>query len=551
VKNTAQFTVTTKAFFYFIIFYTMIFQGAYFTTGLFILNIFFVLYILLHKKSFKMDLNFIVLSIILILSVLSNLFLSINYYTGLAELIKYSLFPLSYIVFSNTEEKEAIHNAFYHSFILLMLFGLLACLGFSIFPGMVIEKNNRLQSFLQYANTTALFMGIGILLSLDKYFLSKKKIYLLWSLMFAVALFLTQSRTTFVIFLFILTFYLFEFLNKKRKLTFISVCAIGLFVLFAAGERIVRISLVEPTLMERLITFYDAMKLLISRPFGIGLGNWQYMQFQYQSAPYQVRYIHNTYLQIALDCGLLAFICFLGLTAFVLIRNFRKSIHFYIFALIILQGLFEVSFNFGIVIIYFTLVLASLEKTIEFNKFVPLKFTINKKWRYLLVLPLLFLTVCLISEMYVSKGNREITYDKNKAYTLYVQAQKINPLNKDILFKKAQIEKNPMVALNLLEQCYEHNPYNFQVLLSLAEGYLFAENFEKSYFYANRLFEVFPYSKTHQQLVKKVLAEFRKKNMITEENYHALLTRLNESILEKNQHINPMYKYINAQMDYN
>ena len=546
-----QFDTKNMIFFYIIIFQAMISQGAYFVMGLLALNIFFMLYLLVTKKTLRIDINFILLIVIFILGIFSNIFLSINYYLGMTDIIKYMLFPLAYILFLNFEEKEKIHNVFYHSFILLMFFGVLGCLGLSLFPGMVIAGSNRMQSFLQYANTTALFMGIGVLLSIDKFLAFKKGIYIFLSLMFSIALFLTQSRITFVIFLFIVTLYLFRYLNKKMKFIFGLVILILLTVLLAIGERIVRISLFEPTLVERFITFYDASKILIMKPFGIGLGNWQYMQFQYQSAPYQVRYIHNFYLQMALDNGLLALTCFLGILSLSFYSAYRlKNINYYVFTFIILQSLFEVSFNFGVVIIYFAFVLSSLGKPLDLSKFVDFKLVINKNLKFLLILPCIFLVIFWYSEMLVSKGNRVAKYDKNRAYIFYTQAQKINPFNKDLLFKKAQLEKNPAVALNLLEQCYQSNPYHFQVMMSLAEGFLYAGNFEKSYFYSEKLVEIFPYNKKHQMLAKKVLDTFFQKSLISKETFNQLKGKFEETVSEKNKIIHPLYRYINPQMDY-
>ncbi|NLL70295.1 MAG: hypothetical protein GX238_04100 [Epulopiscium sp.] len=544
-SNKYQYRVVSVLFFYVILFHTMFFQGAYYISGLLILNIAFLLYIIITKKPFRFDLPLLGFLIIFFLVLLSNLFFSINYYIGIGELLKYSLFPLTYTVFKEYEDKETLGNIFYRSFILLMVFGLFAWFGFSLMPGMVTVKSHRLQSFLQYANTTALFMGIGLLLSIDKYFQGKKKRFLFLGFLFGIALFLTKSRTTFVIFLFILAFYLFGFLNKKAKMIFLSGIGVSFVLMVLAGARIAKIKLTEPTLIERLITFYDGVHILWRKPWGIGLGNWQFMQFKYQSAPYQVRYIHNIFLQMALDGGVLVPLFFIAIILLYFFRNYKtKNVNFYIFLLIVLQSFFEISFNYGIVIAYFTFLLTLLKQPGSVLK------ESSSKFRYILIVPCVALVFLLISESYIAKGNRSLHKNPLMAYNAYTQAHQINPFNSELYFKKAQVVSSSKKALELLEAGYERNPYDFQILLSLAEGYLYGGQMEKAYFYANELLSVFPYHKRHQQLMYKVLEETYTRDQWAEEEYRGFKKEVDARILEYNNSIHRWYYYINAQMDY-
>src|SRR5690606_27943779 len=144
-------------------------------------------------------------------------------------------------------DKESIHRTFYYAIIILMMFGLAAVAGLSLMPGMATIQGNRLQSFLQYANTTALFMGIGVLFSVDFYLTTRKKRYAVWGALFFTALLLTQSRTTFVLFIIVMMIYMARKLRFKAMITWFSLVAGLVFGLIMLGGRLARVSIFEPT----------------------------------------------------------------------------------------------------------------------------------------------------------------------------------------------------------------------------------------------------------------------------------------------------------------
>lgn len=535
---------------YIIVFFTLIFQGGYFLNNLLILHIGLILFILMNKSALRLDLNLLLMLLLLAVMSLTAIFQSINGYVAMTEWLKYSLFPLSYIVFLKIKNKERVLIIFYRSFVLLMIIGLLGVSGFFIFSGSVTIQGNRLQSFLQYANTTALFMGIGVLISIDQYVKGKKKQYFLLAILFGVALLFTQSRTTFVFFLFVLLLYVFRLFHSKAKLALIGTMISTITLLFFSKGRITQISIFEPTFIERIISFQDALRILFKETFGLGLGlgNWQFMQFAYQSAPYQVRYIHNVYLQIALDGGIIALFLFLGLVLFPVWKTYKeKSIYFYIYLFILIHSFFEVNFNFGFMILFFTYLLTRMNEPLYLN---TIKGKGPRYLKYLLIIPLSICMLFFVSEIYVAKGDSYAKSNSNEASRIYQTARNLNPINQGLFFKLAKVERNVDQAITYLEINYRKNPYDYQVLKALSEGYLYKKDFERSYFYANQLFTIFPYNKPHQALVKNVLQQSYENKAISETKYLKQRNKLQNEITRLNDSMNPLYQYIDKDKEY-
>lgn len=70
------------------------------------------------------------------------------------------------------------------------------------------------------------------------------------------------------------------------------------------------------SVMERLVFFEDGMKLLKKCPVvGLGLGALENGVKSVQSYYYEVKYIHNHYLQTLLDTGIIGFLLFVGILA--------------------------------------------------------------------------------------------------------------------------------------------------------------------------------------------------------------------------------------------
>lgn len=140
-----------------------------------------------------------------------------------------------------------------------------------------------------------------------------------------------------------------------------------LYTLFASG----RLAEAAQTLVERLIQVRDGLTLLSQNPlFGIGPGEWRYAYRAIQSAQYTANAIHCSYLQLALDAGLVPVLTLAGLallslrgigTATILTRDMRgddaeaeRRWHAYgplvATPLLLVHALIDIDFQFGFIL---------------------------------------------------------------------------------------------------------------------------------------------------------------------------------------------------------
>ncbi len=192
-------------------------------------------------------------------------------------------------------------------------------------------NNDRLGGFFQYSNTFALYLlaGIIILGNMKK----KTKLTGIMMLILFVGVLLTGSRT---IFIFCLLNFLCIFIREKavRKPMLISVGIVLIVVITVVGltgyienfGRFLTINLQESTFVGRLLYDKDGLKLLWNHPMGLGYYGYYYLQPSMQTGVYTVRFIHNDWLQLALDAGVIgAALHFVGLLAGIRKANFMQK----------------------------------------------------------------------------------------------------------------------------------------------------------------------------------------------------------------------------------
>ena len=501
-------------------------QGAYFPLWQALLALFFLGCAALSRQKPGFDLNSLLLLLLFCVMAASSFF-SLSAGAASAELVKYSLFPLSYAFFAglSQEEKGRAGEAFYFAFFLLMVFGLLGMAGLSPFGGMVTELGGRLQSFLGYANTSALLMGTGVFCATEKLLASRGRARALHAAacaLFFAAMVFTLSRASLVLFVCVYAMYASNRFFSARGPGRRGLAAAGagallvLAVLALADSRVLRISVFAPTLVERYISYWDALPMLLRTPFGAGLGNWQFLQFSYQSAPYTVRYIHNFYLQAALDGGLAA----LGIVMFYAAgfgKKFfrakgRRDAHFYIGAFLLSSAFFEVHFNFGLVIVYSMYLLARLcdGRPYGFGALRDFESRLPRAAVRLVAVALaLPVAAAAVSESFAGRGRRqEAAGDWQAARASFSAARTLNPLNDDLLFELARTAPSSQDAFGYLQSALEANPRNTEALFSIADGLLHFGEHELALEYALRLVEIFPLSQRNHELLRRVIDGF-------------------------------------------
>lgn len=198
-------------------------------------------------------------------------------------------------------------------------------LGLLLIPGLsgFLSVNGRLAGFFQYPNTFALFLLAGLIVHQQKEAHGWAASALDGALMLGI--FLSGSRTAFLLFLFSVAVILLRRRNMKTALRFSGLSlvsggialAISRLGLLDGASRLSSISVSSGTFLARLLYFRDALSVIPTHPFGAGYWGWRAMQGSIQTGRYSVSFIHNGLLQLLMDVGwvptLLLAWCFLGL----------------------------------------------------------------------------------------------------------------------------------------------------------------------------------------------------------------------------------------------
>lgn len=181
----------------------------------------------------------------------------------------------------------------------------------------------RLAGPFQYANTFALFLLIGLMM------LPSAWPRWLWggiALLLLFGIVATGSRSGLILLVLWLAFVLVRHHQACRVLPLLGIIAIAgiALALWNDGWVFARFLKTDSlsTVWGRLLYNKDGIRLLLQRPLGVGYLGWFYLQRMIQTGVYNVRYVHNDWLQMALDYGLPAALALLGLV----IWRLRKGV---------------------------------------------------------------------------------------------------------------------------------------------------------------------------------------------------------------------------------
>lgn len=185
--------------------------------------------------------------------------------------------------------------------------------------------SDRLGGFFQYPNVFALFCLIGMIWTICGMDLKKesgqRKKSMAVAAVLAVGILLSGSRTVFVLMVLALLVLAVRSRSLRKPLlisTVLLAAVVGVSFFMGGSQNIGRIltaSFSSSTLIGRVIYVLDGLKLIWKHPFGLGYLGYFYREPEIQTALYSVRFVHNDFLQLALDIGWLP--CILMLAFFV------------------------------------------------------------------------------------------------------------------------------------------------------------------------------------------------------------------------------------------
>lgn len=172
----------------------------------------------------------------------------------------------------------------------------------------------RLSGLFQYPNTFAVFLLAGlVVLLLDKR--EKKNLVMdfLCGLVLLFGLIQSGSRATFLLAIPVLLITLIISKNKKLIIgagaAVVAAVAISFFVLGIDGivgaTHILDISLSSSSMLGRVLYLKDAMREIITHPFGKGYMGYYFTQGAFQTGVYSTRWVHNGIVQVMLDAGII------------------------------------------------------------------------------------------------------------------------------------------------------------------------------------------------------------------------------------------------------
>jgi len=252
-------------------------------------------------------------------------------------------------------------------------------------------------------------------------------------------------------------------------------------------NRFAKLDMSEPSVYRRIEYYKDALKLISKNwLFGVGGGGWEVLNYGFQETYYVSRTVHNHYLEVFVDAGILGFIAFTSaiiLAVFYFIREIYKAENLQ--KRIILAGLFSgflalaahATFDFDLSFVSMTLLLWVMIVLAApgTNNRIKLK----SRWAAPLLsvtaaVLILFNTIISLAAFNAKKGlNLTLKYEPYKALTCYEEAVRLDPYNYKYsyeisklcrLFGEAsKIKENKEAwyeaALSMAERSISQNPY--------------------------------------------------------------------------------------------
>ncbi len=175
-----------------------------------------------------------------------------------------------------------------------------------------------------YSNVYALFALCGVVIVLLSPMPVKLPLRVGAAVVLLAGLLLSGSRTVFLLAVPAMVFVLWR--EKRLRLpvgvsaaVVIAGAAVYGIVSGNIGNiaRFLNFSVSESSYIDRLLYYFDAIPVIFKHPFGLGYKGYMYLIPSVQTGLYSVTYVHNDYLQLLLDVGLLP----AGLFFFGMFRN--------------------------------------------------------------------------------------------------------------------------------------------------------------------------------------------------------------------------------------
>lgn len=332
--------------------FTVAIYGICFAIGLFV--------VVKAKQTLQITGNYATLAMVLLLAgfVISMIFARDK---GIAFLgvLRILVFFLFWVFWSNLNPET--RESFWYKLtdiVAVLTVGAVFCY---FIPGVktYLFRAGRLGGVLQYSNTYAILL---LILLIGLFYRKQKQnskvpkwLSYVEAGIFIAGILWCGSRSAFVL----LVIALLLLLVKKRKqiqwkwmllpgICIVGAACISIFVLDYDIARLADLTLSSSTLNGRILYWRDALVQLGHHPAGLGYMGYYFMQPQFQTGNYTVKYVHNDILQFGLDGGWIALAGILLLFFGGILHKKNTEKNRLILVFLLLHVLFDFDLQYGL-----------------------------------------------------------------------------------------------------------------------------------------------------------------------------------------------------------
>ena len=462
-------------------------------------------------------------------------FYAIDRAMAFVGVIKMLPLPLGYLFFMqfSDETRQKATGYIAHIGCFMVLAGILA-LPFSALKEQLWQAG-RLGGFFQYSNTCALYLLAGLVVICNRWIENKSreqesgikrdKMQILEGIVLFAGLLLTGSRGVMLLFFGYLIWFIRHLSSQKAKKYGIF-CIVAVFALLAvvmvvtngAGEqnigRIFTVFRYSSTWKGRILYDLDALKMIAKYPFGMGYHGYAYVQGRMQTGVYKTLFVHNDWLQAALDLGILPAVLFAAVMLRQLLKGSQSSMQKQILLLIMLHMLVDFDLQFtaigllGLLCLDYGKAEGSLKKKTKIEDCI-----------FLTVISVGCIYFCMPFLLdYVGEHQKALSF-----YGAYTPAQ----------LAVMEGSRSAEEATSAAEQILTHNTHLAEVYQYLAYGALEKENYEESFINMEKAISCDIYAKELYDEYEEILSQAEKVQGSDQSERRAWIRNKKQEVLKK------------------
>jgi len=410
-------------------------------------------FIIINNKKIYLDVSLrgLCLFFVTVLNFISILY-AIDYGMAFLESLKWLIILISYLVFIQLNINEMRNNivkTIFYCGIILSLVGIISM----FIPELKqnVYFNNRLGSTIQYPNALGVFLVVALIWGISQEKL--RRIDIIGSAIIISGVILTFSRSIYAILIGVLILLMLYEREKTRKIIFIAMLGILVGVILGSLGQVIntidRVGDMTPNVSEfqsRLAYYEDGIKLIMDKPMGIGGLGYKYSQKSFQTAVYSVKYIHNGFLQIAIDNGIVAAMLVLVMFCDFFISGNNKFHEKLIVLIMVFHSLIDFDFEFPLFFIIIVLIFALGKTKIKEYK---------AKFSVIVALIVTFIYLYMFTATYFNYSGNYIK--ATLLYPYYTEARVNTLIEKEDGVKILEQNKYSVRAHQFLVQHYDTN----------------------------------------------------------------------------------------------